>query len=82
MPGHAETLVAQPVEVLADVLGCDAYQFEPPLLTKRKRTPFCLRRRLSIFLFRENLQESDGQMPLFSCFVRTVERKTRETLGF
>ena len=30
--GDAETLFAQPVEVLADVLGGDAREFESPLL--------------------------------------------------
>jgi hypothetical protein len=49
---------------------------------RRMRRYYRMDVQLSIFLFRENLQESDGQMPLFSCIVRTVERKTRETLGF
>jgi hypothetical protein len=30
--GDAETLLAQPVEVLADIFGCDPGEFESPLL--------------------------------------------------
>jgi hypothetical protein len=37
---------------------------------------------VSIFLFRKNLQESDGEMPLFPYIVRHVGRKNPINIGF
>ena len=39
--GDAETLLAQPVEVLADVLGGDAGEFEAPLLAPGEKAVDC-----------------------------------------
>jgi hypothetical protein len=39
--GDAETLLAQPVEVLADVLGGDTREFESPLLAPGEKAVDC-----------------------------------------